>query len=237
MRFARTIWIIGALLLAAPAIAATPLTPHSAVYKVKIKVISGQLNTQLRKTDDGYVANHVLKPTGMARLINRGTMDVTSEFIKTVNGVLPVEYRSIDTIRDDPAVELSFNWDENQAKGAVDGSPVLFPLDGVTHDSVSIQYAMMQDLLNGGVSDRYSLFDIDKTTLLNASSLGMRQVSTKAGKFTAVGIQHQKEGSSRITTLWCVEELGYLPVIIEQHRKGKLNFRASLVRYTPDEED
>ncbi|MCH8137152.1 MAG: hypothetical protein IIB77_14350 [Proteobacteria bacterium] len=47
-------------------------------------------------------------------------------------------------------------------------------------------------------------------------------------------MQHQAEGSSRTTTLWCVEELDYLPVIIEQHRKGKLRMRATLIRYTPD---
>ena len=38
---------------------------------------------------------------------------------------------------------------------------------------------------------------------------------------------------------WCgnpvmlFEELGYLPVIIEQHRKGKLQVRAVLTRYEP----
>ncbi len=237
MNLVRSFWLISALLLALPANAATSLTPHTAVYRVKIKVISGQLNTELRSTDDGYVANHVIKPTGMARLITRGTMDVTSEFINTANGVLPIEYASVDTIRDDPTIDLAFDWDKNQATGTVDGDPVTLPLDGITYDSVSIQYALMQDLLNGGVADQYSLFDIDKTKLVNASSIGTKQVSTKAGKFTAVGIRHQKEGSSRITTLWCVEKLGYLPVIIEQHRKGKLNFRASLVKYSPNVEN
>jgi hypothetical protein len=33
--------------------------------------------------------------------------------------------------------------------------------------------------------------------------------------------------------LWCAPELDFLPVVIEQHRKGKLNFRASLTNYTP----
>ncbi|MDH3752084.1 MAG: hypothetical protein OEU40_15990, partial [Gammaproteobacteria bacterium] len=54
-----------------------------------------------------------------------------------------------------------------------------------------------------------------------------------AGEYEAVGIQHQAEGSKRVTTLWCVEELDYLPVIIEQHRKGKLRVRAVLNKYTP----
>jgi hypothetical protein len=237
MRFKRYFWLIATLLLATPALAATSLTPHSAVYKVKIKVISGELSTRLEKTANGYVANHVIKPTGMARLISRGTMAVRSEFINTDDGVLPIEFRSQDTIRDDPNVDLSFDWDALEARGLVDGDPVVLPLDGITHDSVSIQYALMQDLLNGGVRERYSLFDIDKTKVVKASTIDTKQVSTKAGQFTAVGIQHQKEGSSRITTLWCVEELGYLPVIIEQHRKGKLNFRATLVRYTPGQID
>jgi len=35
-----------------------------------------------------------------------------------------------------------------------------------------------------------------------------------------------------VTTLWCVEELGYVPVLIEQHRKGKLRMRAELQTYT-----
>jgi hypothetical protein len=77
------------------------------------------------------------------------------------------------------------------------------------------------------------LFDIDKLKVAFVSNIGEKPVKTKAGRYSAVGIQNQKEGSSRITTMWCVEELGYLPVIIEQHRKGKLKFRASLVSYTP----
>jgi hypothetical protein len=57
-------------------------------------------------------------------------------------------------------------------------------------------------------------------------------VKTKAGTYEVVGIQHQKEGSSRVTTLWCAPELGYLPIVIEQHRKKKRNFRATLTKYT-----
>ena len=63
--------------------------------------------------------------------------------------------------------------------------------------------------------------------------VGTKRVETKAGQYDVVGIQHQKQGSKRVTTLWCARELGYLPVIIEQHRKGKLNFRATLTEYLP----
>ncbi len=89
----------------------------------------------------------------------------------------------------------------------------------------------MHDLLNGGPNERYVLFDIDEFKTLVVRMVGERELETPAGKFTAVGIQHQAENSSRVTTLWCVEELGYLPVVIEQHRKGKLRMRAELNSY------
>ncbi|HNP62930.1 MAG TPA: DUF3108 domain-containing protein [Woeseiaceae bacterium] len=216
-----------------PVFGAGGLVPHTAEYKVRISVVSGRLNTELRETDSGYVARHLIEPTGMSRLVSRGEMDVTSEFSRVASGILPDRYHAIDTIRDDPPVDLSFDWSTNTATGTVGSEDVVLHLDGLAYDNVSIQYALMSDLQNGKVADQYVLFDVDKMRIANVRNAGTRQVETKAGTYTAVGIQHQKEGSSRVTTLWCVEALGYLPVVIEQHRKGKLSFRATLVSYSP----
>ena len=97
-------------------------------------------------------------------------------------------------------------------------------------------YKMLRPLYRAFFNDipetKY-LFDVDKMKVANVRNIGTKQIKVKAGRFEALGIQHQAVGSSRVTTLWCVEELGYLPVMIEQHRKGKLKFRASLLKYTP----
>ena len=221
------------LALFANAAAATELTPHRAEYKVRIAVVSGQLNTELRATDDGYVATHVVKPTGLARVIASGEMFVTSQFAPVADGVRPVRYHAIDTIRDEPEANISFDWSTNVASGDVGGVPVEFHLDGLAHDAVSIQYELMHDLLNQQHSDAYVLFDVEKMRVAQIREVGRKRVKTSAGEYDVVGIQHQKEGSSRITTLWCAPELDYLPVIIEQHRNDKLKFRASLKSYTP----
>lgn len=236
MRFAPLTFALIVAFFASQASAETALTPHKAQYKVRISIVSGQLNTELRKTADGYVARHVIKPTGMSKLIARGTMDVTSTFSDEADGVKPIRFQSIDTIRDDPDVDLAFDWTTNEARGTVGEEDVLLQLDGIAHDSVSIQYELMHDLLNGEPDEQYVLFDVNKMRIANVSIAGEKKVKTKAGTFSAIGIQHQKEGSSRTTTLWCVEELDYLPVVIEQHRKGKLKFRAMLVSYTPGQE-
>ncbi|MCH9694813.1 MAG: DUF3108 domain-containing protein [Gammaproteobacteria bacterium] len=227
---------IAGLLLLGNASADESLVPHRAEYKVRISVVSGRLNTELRRTENGYVAHHVIKPTGMSKLLTRGRMDVTSEFAAAADGVKPVRFTAVDTIRDDPDVDLSFDWSSNKVTGTVGTEDVTLQLDGLAHDNVSIQYELMSDLLSGMRDERYTLFDVDKMRIADVSDAGRKRVKTKAGKFDAIGVRHQKQGSSRITTLWCVEELGYLPVIIEQHRKGKLKFRATLVEYTPTSE-
>jgi len=226
--------LVTATLLALPASADPSLTPHAAEYKVKIRMLGGQLNTELRATETGYIATHVIKPTGMSRIISRGTISETSEFTATRDGVRPVVYSSTDTIsRDQNKVSVQFDWDTGEARGTVDGEEVLSIMDGLAYDRVSIQYELMHDLLNKGPSQNYTMFEIDRLRHVNVRKIGVRKVDVPAGKFEVIGIQHQAEGSRRVTTLWCAEELDYLPVIIEQHRKGKLRVRATLNKYSP----
>lgn len=221
-------------LLAAPVLADGLLTPHTARYKVKISVLSGQLDTELVAVDGGFKATHTVKATGLSRILTSGTMIASSEFASTPEGVLPVHYHSEDTVRNkDPEENITFDWVNLEATGTVGDEQVVIGLDGISHDNVSIQYELMHDLLTGQMEPTYILFDVDKMRIADVRDIGTKMIKVGAGKFEAVGIQHQKEGSSRVTTLWCAADLGYLPVVIEQHRKGKLNFRATLEEYTP----
>ncbi|MDH3861465.1 MAG: DUF3108 domain-containing protein, partial [Gammaproteobacteria bacterium] len=134
------------------------LTPHRAEYKVKISIVSGQLNTELLATETGYVATHVIKPKGIAKL-RGGQMHVRSEFATAADGVRPVSFHEVDTIRGDPETRIRFDWTKNQASGTVGTEQVILQLDGIAHDNVSIQYELMHDLLNGGPDKTYVLFD------------------------------------------------------------------------------
>ncbi len=212
------------------------LTPHSAEYRVKISVLSGRLNTSLVRTETGYEANHRIRPTGLARMVSGGTIEEFSNFENTAHGIVPVHYVSSDTLtRDKTQANVDFDWETNTITGTVNNEPVEVVLEEFAHDRVSTQYQLMSDLMNGGVAERYVLYDIDEIKILNVTVIGEREIRVPAGEFTAIGVQHQAEGSSRVTTLWCVEELDYLPVMIEQHRRDELRMRASLRSYTPIE--
>lgn len=226
--------LLAAGLASTQALAAGKLQPHSAEYNVKISVVSGRLQTTLKKSEAGYTAEHQIKATGISKLVARGRISEASDFSAGVDGLRPIAYRSHDTLsRDKVRADIRFDWDSNRAIGIVNGADYDEELAGFSHDRISIQYQLMQDLLSQEPNEQYRMFEVDEQKVLNIRTMEPKTVKVPAGTFTAIGIQHQAENSSRVTTLWCVEELGYLPVVIEQHRKGELRVRATLRNYTP----
>ncbi len=213
---------------------AAGLVPHAAEYKVKISVLGGRLTTMLEATEDGYRAESLIRATGMSRIIARGEIRESSEFALTPDGVRPRRFISSDGLsKGKETVDFTFDWQTGTVSGMWNNAPFENQFDGVMHDRVSLQYGLMHDLMNGIQRAEYFLQDAEKFKPLTITTLGVESVTVPYGVFEATGIQHQAEGSSRITTLWVVEELGYLPVIIEQHRKGKLQVRAVLTDYQP----
>ena len=210
------------------------LVPHAAEYKIKISVLGGKLTTRLETTPDGYRAESLIRATGLSRVIAQGEIRESSEFASTADGLRPRHFVSSDGLtRGKETVDFRFDWDSGSVTGLWNGDPFENQFDGVMHDRVSLQYGLMQDLVNGIYREEYFLQDAEKFKSLSIRNVGTEAVEVPFGRFEAIGIQHQAEGSSRVTTLWVVEELGFLPVVIEQHRKGKLQVRAVLTDYRP----
>ncbi len=229
-------WLTGLLLaqFAGVSVAEPVLTPHVAEYKIKISVLGGTLRTRLDTDEYGYRAESAIEATGMSRIVARGAIREKSQFVESPDGLRPDRFQSADTMsRRGEVVDFDFDWDASEIIGTINGADFQTKIDGIVHDRVSLQYGLMHDLLNGVQRTEYSLQDAEKFKPLSISNIGSKQVKVPFGNFEAIGIQHQSAGSSRVTTLWCAEKLGFLPVIIEQHRKGKLKVRAVLTEYTP----
>lgn len=225
--------LAAALTLPAPvAGAADTLIPHTARYKIKISIASGTLETKVRESAAGFDVHSVIRPTGIARLLTSGTIEESSQFDLDADGVRPREYASRDTLsRDKKAMDFAFDWETNEVNGTINDEAFHFELPDEAHDRVSIQYQLMHNLLTGTNSKNYAMLDGDELKLLNITTLENREIKVPFGTFDAIGIRHQAANSKRITTLWCAEELGYLPVLIEQHRKGKRRVHAVLTDY------
>jgi hypothetical protein len=221
----------------AQAVAADEFTPHSAEYKIKISVLGGRLTTRFERSDNGFTAKSVIKATGMSRVFAHGEIREQSWFAENGDKIRPSRYLSSDSLsKNGTDVDLEFNWSEQLVSGTIGGEEFQTDIDGALHDRVSLQYALMLDLINGNYDDTYSLQDAEELKLLSVTSVGIKTVKVPYGTFEATGLQHRAGTSSRVTTMWFAKELGYLPVMIEQHRKGKLKVRAVLSSYLPDAE-
>ena len=217
-----------------PAAAETRLTPHRAEYKVSVSIFGGELNTELRATENGYIATHVIRTTGMSKLLASGNITDSASFITTGPGLRPQSFHTNDSLtREKVKADIVFDWELDEARGTVNDTAYEASIDAHAFDRVSLQYELMSDLMNGNSTAEYVLFDVDEIKTISVRHIGSRKISVPAGDFLAVGVQHQTEGSKRVTTMWCVKELDYLPVVVEQHRKGKLRMRAELRSYTP----
>ena len=64
--YARLAIVTAMLGVSVSATAVETLTPHIAEYKIKVKVLSGRLNTEVRLTEHGYSAHSVLTAAGFA---------------------------------------------------------------------------------------------------------------------------------------------------------------------------
>lgn len=219
--------------LSVPGFAAERLAPYSAEYKVRISVLGGKLTTRLETTDAGYFAESEIHATGMSRLIARGSIREKSWFAESDGAIRPIQYRSADTLSsDEQMIDLDFNWSSSDVTGLINGEDFHANLAGEVHDRVSVQYGLMYDLLNDQANGEYLLQDAEELKVLQITNIGKKSVKVPFGTYTVLGIQHQRVGSSRVTTLWCAVELGYLPIVIEQHRDGKLGMRAELTNFS-----
>lgn len=208
------------------------LKPHRVEYNVEISILNGKLSTVVTAVGAGFMANSVIEPVGISKIVAHGAIQESSFFLTDERGVRPEQYRSVDTLStDDTTVTFDFKWAEHRVEGMINGEPIAFELDGRVHDRVSIQYQLMLDLLTGGAKDAYVMLDGDELKHLEVKNIGSRTVKVPYGTFDVIGIQHGEKDSSRVTVLWCAKELDYLPVVIEQRRDGEVHVRAVMTEY------
>lgn len=243
------VFLAGALVLSQTPVAAaepgTGLEPHVAEYAVKIKVLKGAMVTGLEATDEGFVGTSAISPRGFARLATKGSIENRSVFRLGDDGVQPLAFSGKDTIsKRKKLAELEFDWDAQRVTGVASEKKsgervevdVDEPVEEAMHDAISLQYALMHDLQHDGLRDQYVLIDGGKRKVINITALDKVLLRVPFGEFDVLPVQHQVEGSSRVTTFWLAQELNYLPVKIEQHRKGKRLMRAELGSYRPTAE-
>ncbi|MBV8854351.1 MAG: DUF3108 domain-containing protein, partial [Sinobacteraceae bacterium] len=148
-----------ALMLAARVYGAE-LEPFEASYAWSWKGMTVAVSTVKLEKDQGQwrYRSHS-SPRGIGKVFaERPVMESTLRV--TPDGVQPISYRADDgtssTKRD---AQLDFDWEHGRVTGVYEDVPVNMPLQPGIQDDLSIQIALMVELLRGHTPDRFQLVD------------------------------------------------------------------------------
>lgn len=222
MKTAATIVLCVTAIVSAGA-ADLPLQPFHARYGIVWRGFNaGTTELELKRDGDQYVYISRANARGMFRAFFSEEITQTSWFTLNENGVRPVRYRaddgSEDTERD---ITLEFDWRANRVRGTAEDKPVDVALEPSAQDAMSIQIALMRDLLAGAQPSKYRLFDKDKIKEYTYTLEGEARVKTALGELDTVIYRAQRSGSKRVTRMWYAPSLGFVGVRGEQLRDGK----------------
>lgn len=221
---------------AAPADAADP-RPFVAQYSAKYTWLSvGEIHLELRRGDapGAWVWATRGDPGGIARLVTSATLSQTSRLELRDGKVRPLQFELDDGVADrHEDISLDFDWASGRVTGTAKGKPVDVELVPDTQDPVSFNLALMTALQDGRPLGPLPMVDGPKLKIYQQKRVRNERITTPAGTFDTLLVISSREGSEREAHMWLAPELGYLPVQVEQYRKGKRLFAMYLEKYRP----
>ena len=177
-----------------------------------------------RRDDDTWVYRSKSEPRGIGHFVSaRPRME--SVMRVTDAGVQPISYRADDgtssTKRD---ADVQFDWDHGRVTGVYEDTKVDMPLTPGIQDDLSVQIALMVELLKGRTPEELSLLDKNSVREYRYVREGEETLSTPLGDVRTIVYRSQKGGSPRVTRYWCAPARGYIPMRVEQKRNDDVEW-------------
>ena len=216
----------GMLALSASASAAEELKPFEASYNWiwhGMTVANSTLHLE-HQEGNKWVYRSRSEPRGIGRLMSERPMQ-ESVLEVTDAGVRPLTYKADDgtsaTKRD---ADVRYDWEHNRVTGVNENAKVDMPMPPGIQDDLSVQIALMVELLRGHTPDKFSLLSGNTVREYRYSRDGEETLTTPIGRVATVIYRSEKQYSPRVTRFWCAPSLGYIPLRVEQKRKDDVEW-------------
>jgi hypothetical protein len=204
--------------ICAAAASTDELKPFQASYSWSWKGATVAVSTLKLEHGDGdsWVYSSSSEPRGLGHLYPmrprlRSSLRVTDE------GVQPLSFRA-EGGGDSHDADVRFDWSAGRATGVYEGSVVDLPLKPGIQDDLSVQIAMMVELLHGRTPEHLSMIDKNSSREYRYRREGAESLATPLGQIDTIIYSSQHPGSPRVTRFWCAPSRGYLPMRVEQKR-------------------
>jgi hypothetical protein len=178
----------------------------------------------LERKDDSWVYHSNSEPRGIGRMFSERPVQ-ESVLRVTPAGVQPLTYKADDgtssTKRD---ADVKFDWIGGRVTGVYEDTKVDMPVRPGIQDDLSIQIALMVELLRDRTPDTLLLLDKNSVREYRYTREGEETLSTPLGSISTIIYRSQKQGSPRVTRFWCAPARGYIPMRVEQKRNDEVEW-------------
>ena len=165
---------------------------------------------------DSWTYSSTSEPRGLGHLYPMRPK-LRSSLRVTDKGVQPLSFKA-EGGGDSHDADVKFDWSAGRATGVYEGTAVDLPLKPGVQDDLSVQIAMMVELLHGRTPEQLSMIDKNSWREYRYQREGAETIATPLGQIDTIIYSSQHPGSPRVTRFWCAPSLGYLPMRVEQKR-------------------
>jgi hypothetical protein len=214
---------------------AAELDPFEASYTWVWHGMTVAVSTlELERNDDTWIYRSKSAPRGIGRMFSERPAQ-ESVLRVTAAGTQPLSYRADDgtpsTKRD---VDVRFDWLHGHVTGIYEDTPIDIPTRAGLQDDLSVQIALMVDLLRGHPPGKVLLLDKNAVREYSYTREGEETLDTPLGRIPTIIYQSHKQNSPRVTLFWCAPGQGYIPLQVEQRRLGDVQWTMHIQRLKRD---
>lgn len=207
--------------------------PFVATYNVTFRGLKGgTLRMEWKPGDKAgqYVLETRANPSALASFfINKNAVE-RSVVEATPDGLRPLNWFADDAKsgnKDDG--NLQFDWAAQRVTGEAEGKPVSLPTEPGMQDRMSMQIGVIASLLQGQEPGNIAMVNDEHIRRYSYSRTGTAMMDTALGKIDTVIYESTRPNSNRLSRVWHAPSLGFVPVRMEQVRKGKVETVMTLV--------
>ena len=211
------------------------ITPFEVEYDVGNNLITaGSAKLSLKQEGDEWIYSLTTLPAGIFKLTGQGKIQEISVMTVANQQLQPKRYTYRQDEEEKRSVDAWFNWENNELTYRRKGVESTEQLHDPILDRLSVTLSVREQLRKGFDLAAVQVFDNGRIKTILFTNEGTESIATRLGRQEAIKVRSINQGGSkkRVTTTWFAPGLDYVPVVIEQHKEGKLVARLTISRLT-----
>lgn len=191
---------------------------HYVVKKGPFKL--GHSVRELRYGEDGELVFYSASDSsGLVGLLFDEKIRETTRLKQDGERLVPLEYQYRRDGRRNRTISQQFDWKAGNVTSRINDAVVTYALHPDALDQSGYQVNLMIDLAQGKRDISYQVARRGEMRIYDIQHLGDERLDTVLGKLDTVVIRRK---AKQTTTMWCANDLNFLPVKIQHEEKGKV---------------